>query len=164
METCIHACEQTHTDPKLLVCQLSCFSKLSSCRKCTLSKNRVALYCAVTSNASACFDQSGNTVHMLFSSIVPSQVIGCKSLTRRHVQYCINPQHVKYTPRHTHTRQFHIKRVLGPETKLIPSILSWSQQNDLKTTFLIILSHQIKRTLRLSKKKKGFSHLPKKAF
>lgn len=101
---------------------------------------------------SCCNDQNENTVHMLFSSVVPSWGTGCKSLTRSHVQYCTNTQHVKYT--HTYTCQFHVKRVLGPGTKLIPSILSWSQQNDLKTTSLIILSHQIKRTLRLSKKKK----------
>lgn len=57
---------------------------------------------------------------------------------------------------------------LSPGTKLIPSLLSWSQQNDLKTTFLINVPHQIKRTLRLltnKKYKKGFLyHFPKNGF
>lgn len=39
-------------------------------------------------------------------------------------------------------------------TKLIPSVLSWGQQNDLKATFLINVSHQIKRALRLLTNKK----------
>lgn len=91
----------------------------------------------------------------------------------RHVQYCTNTQHVKYTYTHTHT---HITSTRASSTsrgywargtKLIPSILSWSQRNDLKTTFLIILSHQIKRTLRLSmrkKKKKRVLPLTQKGF
>lgn len=41
-----------------------------------------------------------------------------------------------------------------PQTKLIPSVLSWGQQNDLKATFLINVSHQIKRALRLLTNKK----------
>lgn len=83
--------------------------------------------------------------------------------TRRHEQYCVTAWE-KHT--HIHTHQFHVKRLLGPGKKLIPSTLRWSQQNDLKTTSLIILSHQIKRTLSLKKKKekKGFSHFTQKGF
>lgn len=89
----------------------------------------------------------------------------CKSLTHK-TRAVLYKRSACKVHTHTHAYQFHVKRVLGPGTKLIPSILSWSQQNDLKTTFLIILSHQIKRTLRLSKnkkrKKKGSPTYPKR--
>lgn len=98
------------------------------------------------------------------------------------MRYCTKHTHIACkTHTHTYIHKLHThtcasstsRGELGPGTKLIPSILSWSQQNDLKTTFLIILSHQIKRTLRLSKrkkkkekkgKKKGFLPLTQKGF
>lgn len=83
----------------------------------------------------------------------------CKSLTHK-TRAVLYKRSACKVHTHTHAYQFHVKRVLGPGTKLIPSILSWSQQNDLKTTFLIILPHQIKRTLRLSKKKRKKRGLP----
>lgn len=148
----MHAYAHTSTHTSLAFASFLFPPSLSGGRKRPLSKNwRVALCRAVTSNTSACFDQSGNPVHLLFSSVGPSHGIGCKSLIRRHVQYHTNTQHANDTHTHTHI-------VTG--IKLIPSILSWSQQNDLKTTFLIILSHQIKRTLGLSKKKKKKGVLP----
>lgn len=110
---------------------------------------------AAASNVSALFRPKWkHTVHMyVFKCCAKPKNRACKSLTHKTRAVLYKRSACKV---HTHTRayQFHVKRVLGPGTKLIPSILSWSQQNDLKTTFLIILSHQIKRMLRLSKKKK----------
>lgn len=95
----------------------------------------------------------------LFSSVGPSHGTGRKRSVRRHLSgYCTNA-----CKEHRHSLAH--KKNTG--TKLIPSILSWNQRNDLKTTFfnnLITPNNKKKGTLRLSKKqqKKGFSHLPKK--
>lgn len=111
------------------------------------------------------------TVHTLLSRIASSREIGCKSLTRRHVQYCIHTHTHGHT--HLHVRQFHVKRLLGPGTKRIPSKPSWSRRKiDLKTTFpnnLIAPNKRdavFKNEKRKNKKKKtkGSPTYPKKAF
>lgn len=122
-------------------------------RKRTLLKNRCGVCVALlTSNAS---DQNGDTLCLCcFSSReAKSPSKKKKSWMHRHVQYC-----------KTHTHTYLSREGHRNKTVIIPSTLSWSQQNVLKTTFLINLSHQIKRTSVFKKKKKGFSHLPKKAF
>lgn len=96
----------------------------------------------------------------LFSSVGPSRGAGRKSSARRRLSgYCTNA-----CKEHRQTLS-HTKKNTG--TKLIPSILSWNQRNDLKTTFfnnLITPNNKKKRDAASfeKKQKKGFSHLPKK--
>ena len=101
--------------------------------------------------------------------------IGCKSLTHSHVQYC-----TKYTHTNTHTHTLaHTRHTIhasstsrgywAQEQSLSLQYLAGVSKNDLKTTFLIILSHQIKGRSVFQKKKKGKKKrvlplTPKKAF
>lgn len=77
----------------------------------------------------------------------------------QHTDTCSTVQK-RHTYSHTHTThntcQFYVKRVLGPGTKLIPSILSWSQQKRLEDDVLNnLITPNKKDAASFKKKKKG---------
>ena len=93
--------------------------------------------------------------YVVFRVLCQAKNIDCKSLTHRHVQYCTKHTHTRTRSRTTHnTCQFYVKRVLGPGTKLIPSILSWSQQKRLEDDVLNNLITPNKKDAASFKKKK----------
>lgn len=97
----------------------------------------------------------------LFSSVGPSHGAGRKRSVRRHLSgYCTNA-----CKEHRHSLAH--KKNTG--TKLIPSILSWNQRNDLKTTFFnnLITPNNKKKgrcVFQKNNKKKGSPTYPKKGF